>query len=140
MKKFEFLDITTADVCFVAYGKTLDELFENAGLALFEVMINTKNIQPKIEKIIKVKGHDLLSLMFDWLNELIYYSDKDNIAFSSFNVKIDEKEFELEAVCKGEEIDRDKHEVRTSVKSATYHRMEIKKEGDVWKAQVILDI
>jgi len=27
MKKFEFLDITTADICFVAYGKDLNEIF-----------------------------------------------------------------------------------------------------------------
>ena len=53
--KFKFLDITTADVAFEAYGKTLEELFANAALAMFEVMINTKQIEKKVEKRIKLK-------------------------------------------------------------------------------------
>jgi SHS2 domain-containing protein len=139
MKAFEFIDITTADVAFLAYGKDLNELFANAALAMFEVMINTKQVEKKMEEKVYVEGHDLESLMFNWLNELLYVSDSKNLAFSKFDVKIDEKNFKLEAVCKGEEIDPQKHETRTVVKAATYHRMKIWKE-DVWKAQVILDI
>jgi SHS2 domain-containing protein len=139
MKAFEFIDITTADVAFLAYGKDLNELFANAALAMFEVMINTKQVEKKEEEKVYVEGHDLESLMFNWLNELLYVSDSKNLAFSKFDVKIDEKNFKLEAVCKGEEINPQKHETRTVVKAATYHRMKIWKE-DVWKAQVILDI
>jgi SHS2 domain-containing protein len=140
MKNFEFVDITTADVAFVAYGKDLNELFENSALAMFEVMINTKQIKPKVEKNIKVKAHDLNSLMFAWLNSLLVYVDSENLAFSKFKTRVDGKKFELTANCKGEEMNTKKHEVRTAVKSCTYHKMEIKKEKDVWKAQVILDI
>jgi SHS2 domain-containing protein len=139
MKAFEFIDITTADVAFLAYGKNLNELFANAALAMFEVMINTKQVEKKKEEKVYVEGHDLESLMFNWLNELLYISDSKNLAFSEFDVKIDEKDFKLKAVCKGEEIDPQKHETRTVVKACTYHQMKIWKE-DVWKAQVILDI
>jgi SHS2 domain-containing protein len=139
MKAFEFIDITTADVAFIAYGKNLNELFANAALAMFEVMINTKQVEKKEEEKVYVEGHDLESLMFNWLNELLYVSDSKNLAFSEFDVKIDEKNFKLEAVCKGEEVNPQKHETRTVVKAATYHQMKIWKE-DVWKAQVILDI
>jgi SHS2 domain-containing protein len=139
MKAFEFIDITTADVAFLAYGRDLNELFANAALAMFEVMINTKQVEKKKEEKVYVEGHDLESLMFNWLNELLYISDSKNLAFSKFDVKVDEKNFKLKAVCKGEEIDPQKHETRTVVKAATYHQMKIWKE-DVWKAQVILDI
>jgi len=140
MKDFEFIDITTADVAFVAYGKTLEEVFKNAALAMFEVMINTKLVEKKIERKILVEGHDLESLMFAWLNELLYYVDSENLAFSDFDIKINEKDFRLEAICKGEEIDPEKHETRTVVKAATMHMMEVKKENDLWRARVILDI
>jgi len=140
MKKFEFKDITTADVAFTAYGKSLNELFANSALAMFEVMINTKQVKERIEKKVKVKGNDLQSLMFNWLNELLVFVDSENLAFSSFDVKIDEKKIELAAACKGEEIDRKKHETRTHVKACTYHKMEIKKVKNIWQAQVILDI
>jgi len=140
MKPFEFVDITTADVAFIAYGRDLNELFANSALAMFEVMINTKQIEEKVEEIVSADGYDLESLMFNWLNELLYISDSKNLAFSKFEVKVDDKNFKLEAVCKGEEINQEKHETRTVVKAATYHQMKIWHEDNLWKAQVILDI
>lgn len=140
MKKFEFVDITTADVAFIAYGKDLNELFGNAALAMFEVMINTKQVKPTVSRKVEVNGNDLQSLMFNWLNELLIYVDSESLVFSEFKTDVDEKKFKLKAECKGEKIDRKKHEIGTVVKSATMHKMEVKKEKNVWKAQVILDI
>ena len=140
MKKFEFVDITTADVAFVAYGKDLKELFENAALAFFEVMINTNQVKPKIKREVKVDGDDLESLMFNWLNNLLIYVDGENLAFSKFDVKIDEEKFNLDAVCKGEKIDVKRQETRTAVKACTYHKLDVKKVDNYWKARVIVDI
>jgi SHS2 domain-containing protein len=139
MEKYKFIDITTADVAFEAYGKDLNELFANAALAMFEVMINTKQVEPKIERKVKAEGNDLQSLMFNWLNSLLVFVDSENLAFSEFKVKVDEKNFKLEGICKGEEMNREKHETRTHVKACTYHQMEIKKNKN-WKARIILDI
>jgi len=138
-KKFEFVDITTGDVAFVAYGKNLNELFANAALAMFEVMIDTSKVEKKEERIVEAEGIDLESLMINWLNNLLIFVDSENLAFSEFNVNVDEKNFKLKALCKGEKIDRNKHETRTAVKAATYHKMKIEK-NDVWKAQILLDI
>ena len=126
MKKFEFVDITTADVAFVAYGKDLNELFANAALAMFEVMINTKQVKPKMKVEVKVDGDDLVSLMFNWLNNLLVYVDSENLAFSEFEVEVDEKKLKLNATCKGEKIDKKRHETRTAVKAATYHKLDRK--------------
>jgi SHS2 domain-containing protein len=139
MKAFEFIDIATADVAFIAYGRDLNELFANAALAMFEVMIDTNQVEKKVEEKVFVEGYDLESLMFNWLNELLYVSDSKNLAFSSFDVKVNEKDFKIEAVCKGEEIDHKKHQTRTVVKACTYHKMIIWKD-ETWKAQVVLDI
>jgi SHS2 domain-containing protein len=139
MKKFEFLDITTADVAFAAYGKSLDELFANAALAMFDVIINTEQVEPKVKRKIEVKGNDLKSLMFNWLNELLVFVDGERLVFSNFKVKVDGDKHKLSAECMGEEMDAKKHELRTEVKAATYHKLEVKK-GKLWRAQVILDI
>lgn len=140
MKKFEFIDITTADAAFIAYGKDLNELFRNAAFAMYEVMINLNQIEPRIKKEIEVKANDLISLMFNWLNELIFYIDAENLVFSEIDVKVDEKNFKLKALCKGEEINSEKHETKAHIKACTYHKLEIKKENNIWKARVILDI
>lgn len=141
-KRFEFVDITTADVAFVAYGKYLNELFANAALAMFEVMIDTKQVKPKVKRRVEVKAEDLQSLMFSWLNELLVFADGENLVFSKFDVKVDEKKFNLAAICIGEKMDPRKHELKTNVKAATYHRLEVKKDEktEIWHAQVILDI
>ena len=139
MKKFKFLDITTADIAFEAYGKNLDELFANAAIAMFEVIIDTKQIKPKVERKIRIVGNDLQSLMFNWLNKLLVFVDSENLAFSGFKTEVDEKKFNLNAVCKGEKIDPKMHETRTAVKACTYHQMKIEK-NKFWKARVILDI
>lgn len=140
MKKFDFLDITTADTAFAAYGRDLNELFDNAALAMFEVMINTKKVKPEIKREIEIGAKDLRGLLFGWLNKLLVFYGSDNLAFSKFNVRIDEKNFKLKAECFGEKINPKKHEIKTEVKACTYHKMKIEKVKDKWKAQVILDI
>jgi len=139
MKKFEFLDITTADVAFEAHGKDLNELFSNSALAMFEVMVDTEKVEPKIEKKVKVNGNDLESLMFNGLNELLVFFGAEYLVFSKFEVEIDEKNLKLKAKCLGEEVNLEKHEIKAEVKAATYHQMKIKK-NEFWKARVILDI
>ncbi len=140
MEKFKFVDITTADVAFEAYGKDLNELFANSALAMFEVMVNTQQIEPKVERKVEVKANDLEGLLFEWLNELLFYYGSENLAFSKFEVEVDENELKLKAKCFGEEINPEKHETKTEVKAATYHNLEIKKDDNRWKARVILDI
>jgi len=140
MEKFKFVDITTADVAFDAYGKTLSEIFSNSALAMFEVMVDTSQIAQNEKREIKANGQDMESLMFNWLNELLVYVDSENLAFSRFDIEVDEKNLRLAAECYGEPIDPKMHETRTVVKAATYHKMEIKNENGIWRARVIIDI
>ena len=48
MKKFEYFEVT-ADIAFKAYGKNLNEAFENAGLAIFNIISDTNYINPTKE-------------------------------------------------------------------------------------------
>lgn len=139
MRKFEFLDIATADVCFKAYGKTLEELFENIAFAINEIMIKGK-IDPVEEREANIKANDLKSLVFEWINELLFFIDTEALFFSKFDIKVDEKNFTLIGKCFGEHFNEEKHEIVGEVKAPTYHKMEVKKEDDLWVAQVIVDI
>ena len=142
--KFEFFDVT-ADVGYVAYGDTLQESFENAALAMFEVITDTSRVKPSITKNIRVKSEDEKALLYDWLSELLFVHDTEFLVFSSFDVKIKdktekgEKIYLLEAQVAGEEFDPAVHESRDEVKAVTFHMMNIKKE-DKCVLRVILDI
>ncbi len=143
--KFEFFDVT-ADVGYKAYGETLGEAFENAALAMFEVMTDTSTIKPLIEKKIKLDAEDEYAILYDWLSELLFFHDSEFMVFSNFNVKIEcqiidnNKRYYLEASAFGEQFDPSKHERRSEVKAVTYHMMDININYHPIKLQVILDI
>ncbi len=138
-KKFEFFDVT-ADVGFRAYGKTLEEAFENAALAMFEVMTDTSTVNPSTQRRIKIESEDRFALLYDWLSELIFLHDSEYLIFSRFEIHISQKDdtFLLEGSAEGETFNRDKHESREDVKAVTYHLMDIKEE-EGYMVQVILD-
>jgi len=138
---FEFFDVT-ADIGYRAYGETLNEAFQNAGLALFEVITDTSVLKTSIKKTISLKSEDRKALLFDWLNELIYLHDAEYLVFSHFQVNIsgdESKGYQLEAEVWGEEFEQARHESRDEVKAVTYHLMEIDEE-DGYRLQVILDV
>ena len=139
-KKFEFFEVT-ADVGYKAYGKTLEEAFGNAALAMFEVITDTSKIEPEIERKIEVESEDECALLYDWLSEFLLLLDVDYLVFSKFEVKIEKKEegFSLKGTAWGEEFNPEIHESRAEVKAVTYHLMDVKQDNGVM-VQVILDI
>ncbi len=140
MKAYEYPDITTSDVAFRAHGKTLAEMFENAGLALVNVTVDIGRVEEKEERKLEAKGDDLESLLFSWLTEIIFHIDSENMAFSRFELELDEKAFTIRARGWGERIDPERHHAKAHVKAATYHEMDIREENGTWRCQVILDI
>ncbi|MCE5215126.1 MAG: archease [Methanobacterium sp.] len=139
-KKFEFFDVT-ADVGFRAHGKTIDEAFQNAALAMFEVITDTSIIKAAILKEIEVESEDPVALLYDWLSELLFIHDSENMIFSDFEVTITQKTHELyslKAKAWGETFNFDKHESKDDVKAVTFHLMKVKKNKE-YHVQVILD-
>ncbi len=143
-KQFKFLEKqVVADVAFEAYGKNPDELFSNAALATMEIMVNTAAVEPKLKKIIKLQSKDMKNLLIDFLNEIIYYKDAEQIFLSKFDVKIKQKDdgvWLLTAEISGEPLNYKKHQLRADVKAATHNLLELKQEGKKWTAKVVLDI
>ena len=138
-KKFEFFDVT-ADIGFTAYGTNLNECFENAGMAMFNVISNTKDINPVKTIDFKIESEDYVSLLYDFLEELLFYHDTEFLLFSEFNVEITD-DYSLKAEIKGENIDWSKHERGCEVKAITFHKMEVicEDDGSV-KLSAILDL
>jgi SHS2 domain-containing protein len=141
-KQYEYLE-HTADIKFRAYGKTLEEAFENAALAMFNVIINTEKVSGDTAREIFLKSPDLESLLVDWLSELIYIFEVDEIVFREFRVeKIEENEgeYSIKARALGEKYYPESHPFETEIKAVTYNQLEIAKTADGWKAQIIVDI
>ncbi len=142
IRKFEFLE-HTADVYIAAYGKTLEEAFENAALAMFEVMTDTEKVNPDDEDSVEVEAEDEFALLYSWLEALLVKFETKNMLYSSFKISSMEETFEgfrIKASVWGEKFDAEKHTQKVGVKAVTYHRMEIIKEIDKVTLEFILDI
>ncbi len=141
MKRFEWIE-HPSDIGFRAYGENLAEAFENAALALFEIMVDTSKVEPKKEIKVEIEAEDESALLYDWLDRLLYFHDSQNLVMSKFKLNISrtEKRLKLKGQAWGETFDPAKHPERTSVKAMTYHMMEIKHEKERCWVQVIVDI
>ena len=134
--KFKFLE-HTADAKFQAFGKNLEEAFTNAALALTKIMTDNK-VKTKITKKIKVSGNDNKSMLYNFLEELLFLLDTKNFLLGKIKeIKI--KNNTLTAVLIGDNNIKD-YEVKTNIKAITYNEMFIKQEKNKFALQVVLDI
>src|ERR687896_2574531 len=138
---YRFLDHMT-DAIIEAYGSTLDEAFENAAKGLVNTMFNIKEITPDQEAEIIAKGHDIESLLYDWLEKVMLRILIDNIVLSDFKVKISESNgnYFLKGIVKGEVLDLQKHHYKVEIKAVTYHEMEIKQKENIITTRFLLDL
>jgi SHS2 domain-containing protein len=134
----------TADVGVEIYGKTLEELFKNAGYALFEMMVDTTTIIPNITRTVQLSGTDTEMLLMNWLRELLYLFSVYQEVYAEFEIQlpsgVQTSVCTLEAQIKGESLDLDAHAFRKEIKAVTYHQFAVTNENGLWKARVILDV
>ena len=89
MKKYKFLeDIAIADIAYYAYGKNLNELFENSALAIFELSAEVKTIDPKKKLQIKLENKNLDNLLYDFLSEILFLKDSKYMVFRNVKSKL----------------------------------------------------
>jgi SHS2 domain-containing protein len=141
---YEFLeDIATADIAFSAWGKDLEETFIAASDATMNVMVeNLDSIQPLERREIQLQNEALDMLLFDLLQELIYYKDSEKLMLRIHQIQIkkEEHQYVLKAVALGEKLDPNRHPTRADVKAVTLHRFQLVKTDRGWETQIILDI
>lgn len=134
-KKFEFLE-HTADIKLKLYGSTLQEIFENAILAVADYMSEGKRIESRKGKVIDVKGDDENSLLCNFIDELLYLVDAEYFIATKGAVFL--RGNNLHAELYGDDT---RKYVLKHIKAATYAEMLIKKSQKYgWVAQLVLDV
>ena len=137
MEKFKFLE-HTADIKFQAFGKNIEEAFENSALAMFNSMFEGKVNKKKNFKI-NVKGKDFENLLYNFLEELLFLFDSERFFLASIeNIKIDKENFKLNAEVFGDSAEN--YEIHLDIKAVTYNEMFVKKDKGGWTAQVVVDV
>lgn len=141
MKPFKFLP-HTADIKIVAYGKTINEVFENSALAVSNYLSRGKKIKSSKKEFISIEAPDKdgnvdhKRLLYEFVDNIIYLLDAEKFIVSSAKVKIDSGKLEVEF--KGD--DTKNYKDLDHIKAATFAEMEIKKIQKGYEAVFVVDI
>lgn len=136
MKKYDLIE-HTADIGLTAYGQNLAEAFSNAAYGLFSLITDLRKVRQVESRTVELQEKNPEDLLFEWLNHLIYLFDAEQLVFKECEVQ----EFnghKIKAVCHGEKVDPERHEIKLGVKAATYHQLKVDAEKN--QVQVIFDI
>ncbi|KAM9319246.1 protein archease isoform 2-T2 [Gastrophryne carolinensis] len=124
-----------------AWGDTLEEAFEQCAMAMFGYMTDIETVEPVDTVEVETEGNDLLSLLYNFLDEWLYKFSADQY-FIPREVKvlhIDRMGLKIRSIGWGEEFSLDKHPQGTEVKAITYSAMQICEEEKP-EVFVIIDI
>lgn len=127
-----------ADIGVRGVGDTLEEAFAEAALAMTAVITAPEKVQPDIPVDITCAAPDTEILLADWLNALVLEMAARNMLFGRFEVAV--RGTRLTGRAWGEAVDRARHRPVVEVKGATYTGLSVRREGDRWIAETVLDV
>lgn len=129
----------TSEAKFRAYGKTVEERFASAALAMFDIMFEVDKVRNKVMKKVMVKGKDARSLLHNWLEELLLLLDADLFVLHEVQkpkmTRLNDI-WTFEAVCFGERASEATPRRGAEVKAVTYSEMEVTDDH----VQVVVDV
>lgn len=129
-----------ADIGVRGVGGSLDEAFEQIGLALTTVVTDLPPAVECREAVeISCEAQDAESLLYDWLNALVYEMTTRRLVFGRFRVRIAGRR--LKATAWGEPLQREKHHPAVEVKGATFTGLRVARSpGGGWVAECVVDV
>lgn len=146
MRGYEYLD-HTADVQLHSWDHDLKGALEQMVLSMFGYMTSLESVSidqdlsQKIGSNIEVEGHDLESLIFNFLNEWLFIFHSTYFLVKEIRISyLDRENFVITSSAKGEKINLSKHTQGTEVKAITYSNMQIKETSQRCDLWVIVDI
>lgn len=133
----------TADVGLRVRAADLNQLFAEAGQALFSVMVANLDEVRRVEKVaFALEDTAVDELLRKWLGELLYTFHVRRLLFSRFDVTVSgsDSAFSLVATAWGEPMDGQRHEMDVEIKAVTWHGLRVEQTTEGWLAEVIVDL
>jgi SHS2 domain-containing protein len=128
-----------ADIGVRGIGPSREAAFEQAAVALSEIVTERHKINATAAVTIECQAPSDALLLVDWLNALIYHMAVDRMLFSRFTVSIIDHRLHGEAW--GEPVDRERHAPAVEPKGATYTSLMVERDAEgMWTAQCVVDV
>ncbi|RJX36260.1 MAG: archease [Desulfarculus sp.] len=129
----------TADLGLWVEAEGLAELFEAAALALARVMVAGPREGDLTWRELDLQAGDLVELMVQMLGEVVYLWDAEGLLVAAAQVQ-EIGPRRLRARLGVVPADPERHAPGEPVKAVTYHRAKVERQGEGWRAEVILDV
>jgi tRNA nucleotidyltransferase (CCA-adding enzyme) len=138
-EKFE-LFAHGSDVGVRGRGRTLEEAFEQAALALTSIVVDLSRVQPDDEVVLSCQAPDPELLLAAWLNAVVLEMSARRRVFCRFRVRVSGDR--LYATARGEVLDPQRHRPGDEVKAATLTELAVRREegSGLWVAQCVVDV
>lgn len=134
-KRFEIVD-HTADWALKVYGRSFPELLQNAAVGMNSLMVtNPHAIPQEEERTFTLKADDAESLLVEWLNELAYWAEMEQLIFAQFQL-LDITTQSLTATVRGGRAP----ELQKHIKAVTYHNLNIAQKADGLEVTIVFDV
>jgi SHS2 domain-containing protein len=128
-----------ADVGVRGIGGSMEEAFEQAALALTAIIADPGAVAARERVEVSCEAPDRDSLLYDWLNAIVYEMATRSMLFGRYEVRIEGGR--LSGIAWGETVNVAKHEPAVEVKGATYTELGVRREeGGDWVAQCVVDV
>ena len=128
-----------ADIGVRGFGRSMDEAFEQAALALTAVITEPGSVRPVQAVEVACEAPNAEILLADWLNALVFEMAIRQMLFARFAVRIEGTR--LTAQAWGEPVNVARHQPAAEVKGATLSELAVALDADGrWRAQCIVDV
>jgi SHS2 domain-containing protein len=124
----------TADVELHVWGPDLPAMFEQAARGMYSLAEIKLKAGPGQMHRLELPMTDPETLLVNFLSELLFLVEIENIAFDSFEIKINNETINAEMY--GMPLESQiKH-----IKAVTYHNLEVHKGPDGIEARIVFDV
>jgi len=127
-----------ADIGVRGRGATLAEALANAGRALTAVVTDPASVREVLSVEVACQSPDPDTLLFDWLNALVFEMATRRVLFARYDVKV--QGGGLVARAFGEPVEVARHQPAVEVKGATWTGLRVGREGGAWIAECVVDV
>ncbi len=130
----------TADISVLVRAPTLNDLYDAATRALFDVILDVRTIEPRESVRVEVAdAADSEDLIVRYLSEVLFLHDARDWVFRGASVE-ELQDRRVVAHPVGERFDAARHRIERQVKAVTYHNLLLSQDRDGWTARFVLDL
>lgn len=143
MRKFVISDrFTVADIGLEIEGDSLTELFLAGAEGLTAIILGQPADLPSTEsREFNLSADSSEQLLVDWLSELIYLFDAQNMVPVKYQITVEEDErFMLSGTVEFRIFNRETESAEHDIKAVTYYKLQIKKDDGIYRCHPVFDL